>query len=209
MIAPLDISGTRYGRLVAISRAPNDGRRTQWLFRCDCGAEVIRKLEPVRGGITRSCGCLLAETTRKRSLVHGHSIGYRRSRTLRSWYAAKERCFNPNTERYPHYGGRGITMCQEWADSFPAFLRDMGECPSDKTLDRIDVDGHYEPRNCRWATSRQQARTRSDNVLVTHHGMVMVLKDFASLMGVNYKRLHARVKYKGQTPHEAAAFLLR
>jgi hypothetical protein len=78
-------------------------------------------------------------------------------------------------------------MCPEWAGSFGAFLKDMGECPPNRTLDREDVNGHYEPGNCRWATSQQQARTRTDNVFVQHNGRKMVLKDFARLMGVNYK----------------------
>ena len=94
-------------------------------------------------------------------------------------------------------------MCDDWRDSFEAFLRDMGECPPGRSLDRVDVHGHYEPRNCRWATSAQQARTRTDNVLVEHNGISLVLKDFAAIMGVSYKALHARVKYQGQTPHEA------
>jgi len=100
-------------------------------------------------------------------------------------------------------------MCQEWAEDFTQFLKDMGECPPGMSIDRVDVNGHYEPRNCRWATTRQQARTRTDNVLVEHAGRKMVLKDFADLMGVGYKALHARVKYRGQSPHEAAEALKR
>ena len=100
-------------------------------------------------------------------------------------------------------------MCPEWAGDFTQFLEDMGECPPGMSLDRVDVNGHYEPRNCRWATTRQQARTRTDNVLVEHEGRLMVLKDFAAAMSVNYKALHARVKYKGQTPHEAVTALTK
>lgn len=100
-------------------------------------------------------------------------------------------------------------MCQAWSDDFGQFLEDMGECPPGMSIDRVDVNGDYEPRNCRWATTRQQARTRTDNVLVVHAGQTMVLKDFARAMSVNYKALHARVKYKGQTPHEAAEALRR
>lgn len=99
-------------------------------------------------------------------------------------------------------------MCEEWMSSFETFLKDMGECPPDKTLDRIDVNGHYEPRNCRWATMAEQARTRTDNILVEHNGQKMILKDFAALMKVNYKSLHRRVKYLGESPHEAARKLI-
>lgn len=98
-------------------------------------------------------------------------------------------------------------MCARWANDFAAFLADMGECPVGMTLDRVDVHGHYEPRNCRWATSKQQARTRTDNVLVEHEGETMVLKDYASLMGVNYKALHYRHRTKGQPLDEAVKAL--
>jgi len=144
-----------------------------------------------------------------RSLTHGHKVGYRASRTLKSYQHAKSRCFNPNDEKYPVYGGRGISMCKRWVDSFEEFLADMGECPAGLTLDRIDVNGDYEPRNCRWTTPQVQVRNKTNNVFVTHAGETMILKDFADRMGVGYKALHARVKYRGQTPHEAAAALRR
>jgi hypothetical protein len=204
VIAAIDVTGERYGRLVGVRRVPSAGRRTKWLFRCDCSTDVVLSLETVRQGFTQSCGCLRKDVTRARSLTHGHRVDYKTTKTRKSYEHAKGRCFNPNDPKYPHYGGRGITMCEEWANGFTAFLRDMGECPPGKTLDRVDVNGHYEPRNCRWATTRQQARTRTDNVLVQHEGRQVILKDFAALMGVSYKALHARVRYRGQSAHEAA-----
>ncbi len=207
MNAPLNVTGERYGRLVAVRREQSSGRRTIWLFKCDCGAERLLPLERVRSGIARSCGCLRAEVTRARSLTHGHSVRRKTTATLKSWQHAKSRCFNPGDPKYPIYGGRGITMCEEWRDDFAAFLRDMGECPVGRSLDRVNVNGHYEPRNCRWATSRQQARTRTDNVIVLHDGMKIILKDFAALMQVNYKSLHSRVRYAGDAPHAAVAYL--
>ncbi len=98
-------------------------------------------------------------------------------------------------------------MCRRWLDSFAAFLEDMGECPAGLTLDRIDVNGDYEPRNCRWATAAVQVRNKTTNVFVRHEGETLILKDFAKRMGVHYGSLHARIRYKGQTPHEAAAAL--
>ena len=97
-------------------------------------------------------------------------------------------------------------MSPAWLDSFPAFLADMGECPTGMTLDRIDVNGPYTKGNCRWADARTQSRNRTDNVYVEHNGERMVLKDFAAAVGVPYKTLHRRVKYKGMTPIEAAQF---
>jgi hypothetical protein len=85
-------------------------------------------------------------------------------------------------------------MCEEWVSSFDAFLRDMGECPPGSTLDRVDVNGHYEPRNCRWATMRQQARSKTTNVLVNYRGQTMILKDFAARLRVDYRRLSATMR---------------
>lgn len=100
-------------------------------------------------------------------------------------------------------------MCPRWQRSFSAFLEDMGECPAGLTLDRVDVNGNYEPANCRWASPRQQSRNRTDNVYVFHDGERMILKDFARHMGVNYKSLHRRVRVQGEEPHAAALALSR
>lgn len=207
MNALIDVTGERYGRLVAIRRVPSETRRTKWLFKCDCGVDFTTDVERVRSGMTKSCGCLKIDKTRERSITHGHSVGRRSTRTLKAYQHAKGRCFSPTNSKFPQYGGRGISMCKEWADDFGAFLRDMGEAPEGKTLDRIDPHGNYEPGNCRWATTHEQARTRTDNVIVEHEGRRMVLKDFATLMNVKYKSLHALVRYQGKTPAEAVAIL--
>lgn len=188
-----DLTGQRFGRLVVLNRVPSirTGKlRTAWHCRCDCGAETIKITEVLTDGRTRSCGCLRAEATRRRSLRHGHAVGYRASRTHHAWQKAKERCYNPHSERYPRYGGRGIAMCDRWRNDFAAFLADMGECPPGLSLDRINVDGDYEPGNCRWATAGEQARNRSDNVVVVVAGERMILKDFARRINANYKLVH-------------------
>ena len=190
----IDITAQQFGRLTAIRRAASEGRHTAWLFSCACGNEKTITLDSVRRGLSRSCGCLRSESTAARSTTHGKSIGRRESRELKSYNHAKSRCQNPNDTKYPQYGGRGIRMCQEWSNDASQFIADMGPCPPLHTLDRINPHGHYEPGNCRWATSYQQARTRTDNVFVEHEGRRMILKDYAALLGLNYKRLHARLK---------------
>ena len=100
-------------------------------------------------------------------------------------------------------------MCSAWANNAAQFILDMGDCPPDHSIDRKDPNGNYEPDNCRWATTHQQARTRTDNVFVEYEGVTMVLKDYADLVGVNYKTLHTRVRYKGNTLKEATAAILQ
>ena len=127
---------------------------------------------------------------------------------MKSYNHAKSRCFNPNDPKYPQYGGRGITMCERWTNDAASFIADMGAAPAGHTIDRIDPHGDYEPENCRWATSRQQARTRTDNVIVTFQGVEMILKDYATMMRVNYKSLHAKIRYYGKTLEQATSELL-
>lgn len=203
----LDLTGQRFGRLTAISNASRNGRRTMWLFACDCGREIVMSSDSVTRGLSKSCGCLKAEVTAARSVTHGESVDYKRSREMRAWRHAKERCYNPNCERYPQYGGRGIGMCDEWKNDLSAFVRDMGRCPRGMSLDRIDPNKGYEPGNCRWATNHEQARTRTDNVLVRHGNRTMVLKDFAKEVGVSYKSLHHRMKKTGESAPIAASHL--
>lgn len=200
----LDITDERYGRLVAIRRAPNRGRRTFWLFRCDCGDEMEIVVDNVRNGHTRSCGCLQIEFTSVRSITHGHSRGGRPSSELATYKTAIQRCHNPNSTSYSTYGARGIKVCERWRENFENFMLDMGPRPRGMTLERNDVHGDYEPGNCRWATWEDQFRNRTDNHYIEYAGRRMILSDFARLMGVNISHLHYRIKYKGRDPIEAA-----
>lgn len=204
----LNISGETYGRLTAICKAKSESRHTKWLFKCACGVEKSIDLDAVRRGAISSCGCLKKEATAARSITHGHSIGRKESRELKSYNHAKSRCYNQNDQKYPQYGARGIKMCERWLNDAAAFIADMGECPPRHTIDRIDPNGDYEPTNCRWATTHQQARTRTDNVIVTSDGVQMILKDYADIVGVNYKSLHAKIKYRGKTLEQATQELL-
>lgn len=197
----VDIANQRFGRLVAVKRVENVGRKTFWQVDCDCGTSRSMCLDSIKK--SKSCGCLVAETARQRSLKHGHAVDYAASKTYKSWAGAKGRCFNPSDAKFANYGALGITMSEDWATDFRNFLRDMGECPKGKTLGRIDVGKGYRADNCRWETNDQQARARTDNVFVEHDGQRLVLKDFAAVNSVPYKQLHARVKYHGQTPQEA------
>lgn len=157
MSALIDIAGRRFGRLEVISLIESSNQRRFWQCKCDCGVEKIVEGHSLRRGKVLSCGCLLRETTRDRSRTHGLT----KSRTHVIWVAMKQRCTNPKTKRYDLYGGRGITVCDRWMHSFENFLADMGEVPDGLSLDRFpDVDGNYEPGNCRWATDVEQVYNR-------------------------------------------------
>jgi len=167
----IDMIGRRVGRLVVICEGtPTDARRrTKWKCRCDCGAETEVDGGVLRRGDCRSCGCYQKECAaaqfrkhgHRTQLSHGHSIHTNRSRTYNIWCSAKQRCFYPKHKGFKYWGGRGITMCDRWKNSFETFLQDMGECPLGLTLDRFpNKDGNYEPGNCRWATYLEQGRNR-------------------------------------------------
>lgn len=155
-----DLIGSRYGRLVIIRyNGLQRGNRT-WLCQCDCGGIVVVKYASLNEGKTQSCGCLQRERAGDTSRKHGMPKG----KFYRHWLHMRERCFNPNDKRYAGYGGRGITVCERWADSFENFREDMEESYEEHlSLDRIDVNGGYTKDNCEWVTLDDQSRNKRKN----------------------------------------------
>lgn len=154
MPAFIDITGQRFGRLTVINRA-SKRPRAYWNCLCDCGNSVVAAKHTLKIGHALSCGCLQRERASESNKKHG----YYKTKMYKAWIGMLQRCSNTNTKRYKHYGGRGISVCSRWLN-FKNFLADMGERPPGLSIDRIDVNGNYEPGNCRWATALEQRANR-------------------------------------------------
>lgn len=162
-----------------------------WLFRCDCGKEIVEALSVVHRGRRISCGCSLIGNQ------HNRQHGYKNSRIYRIWSQMKVRSLNPNHIAYDRYGGRGIKLCKRW-HHFVNFLKDMGHPPSSKhTLDRLDNNKGYSKANCRWATKLEQNRNARTNVRVKFKGQTKCLSEWAEYVGIPYLRLWARYRKHG------------
>lgn len=155
----LDLTGQRFGRLLAIKRCGTKYGQSAWLCRCDCGNEKVITASNLKFN-TVSCGCYHKEIAKESNTVHGKA----HTRLAYSWNAMKQRCFNQKHKAYKNYGGRGITVCQEWKDSFQAFYDYVSALPhfgeKGYSLDRINNDGNYEPNNVKWSTKTEQNNNR-------------------------------------------------
>lgn len=156
----IDLTGQVFTKLTVIERAESQNNHARWVCACECGNIVIVKGIHLKSGHTKSCGCSKIELHTKRLTKHGHSG----TSLYNVWCSMKERCFNEHAERYKDYGGRGITVCEEWRNSFEAFYADVSKLPhfseQGYSLDRINNNGNYEPNNVRWATIKEQANNK-------------------------------------------------
>lgn len=188
--------GQKFGRLTVTGDAPRTHKYLRRVFaKCECGTVKDYQLSNLLNGITKSCGCILRDMV-PANLTHGHSCGVGTSSTYQSWYAMKQRCTNPKHKKWKDYGGRGIMVCDRWLNSFENFLADMGERPGGRTLDRREVNGNYEPNNCRWATPVEQARNRRA-FLIEFNGERRCLAEWAEVLGIKADILSKRISQRG------------
>lgn len=188
-----DLSGQRFGRLTVIKRAENskDGG-ARWLCKCDCGNEIIVKAGSLKSGNTQSCGCFEREQTVIRNTKH-NKCG---TRIYQVWRDMKNRCYRPKTQSYKSHGARGITVCDEWLHDFQVFYDwAMANGYADNlTIDRIDVNGNYEPSNCRWATPKEQANNTRRNRFITYNGKKQTLQQWADEIGIKRQTIEKRLE---------------
>lgn len=190
-----DITGDRFGRLVAVSHSRNRDGCSQWVCECDCGNQATVRAGYLRSGKTKSCGCLKAEMLSGGiAKTHGHyGTG-----THKSWDSMIQRCTNPADPSWSRYGGQGVIVDPAWLASFESFLADMGVRPRGKTLDRFpDCHGNYEPGNCRWATPAEQANNKRNSRTIEYNGAILNGRELAALTGMNYHTVRQLAFSKG------------
>lgn len=191
----IDLAGQKFGRLTVLERAENKGKSVVWLCRCDCGQETKVTPNHLKSGHTKSCGCLHIEC----AVNQGHknaTHGMKGTRLYKIWGGIKTRCLNCNDAHYKDYLGRGITICDEWKNSFENF-RDWAMSNGyreDLTIDRIDVNGNYEPSNCRWATQEEQQNNKRTNHLITFDGKTQNIKKWSIETGIRSSTIGERLK---------------
>ena len=187
--------GKLFGRLLVLAPVYKDGVPA-WECKCSCGNRHTVKNVDLKN--TKSCGCFRRDLGRANK-VHGmHGTP-----TYEAWHAMKQRCLNPNHKAWKNYGGRGITVCRKWANSFEAFLLDMGERPDGASLDRIDNAKGYRPSNCRWSTAVEQARNRRTNKVFIVAKKRMTLAEISEHCGLSVQALSWRIYKIGMSAEEA------
>jgi hypothetical protein len=186
-----DLSTQRFGRLTAIERAGRHmANGVPWRCLCECGNEIVVPSGRLKSGNTKSCGCLSRDITGSLRRTHGMS----RSSEYASWTSMKDRCFNPNNDDYALYGGRGITVCRRWKNSFENFLADMGTKPFPRaSIDRINTNGNYSPTNCRWSSQKTQTRNKRTNKVIEFDGHRRTVAEWAERTGLHRSVIEGRI----------------
>lgn len=198
----IDMAGQRFTNIVVIERSyvKTNQKSAMWVCRCDCGNIFITSRSRLLNGVNKSCGCG----------KYGKHIkhGLYKTAEYRAWRGMIGRCYSKTNKRYELYGGRGISVCKRWLNDFMNFYNDIGERPSkDHSIDRIDVNGNYEPENCKWSTQKEQCRNRRVNVKYNYNGKNITLPEWSELLGIPLVTLRYRIKTK--MPYESVFSLSR
>ena len=193
----IDLTGQRFGRYTVLERnGVGANGMAAWLCECDCGTRKTVIGNSLRQGHVVSCGCYQREVAVRNGLAtkrHGET----RSSTYKTWITMKARCLNPSDQAYGDYGGRGIRVCERWLNSYESFAEDMGKRPGGMSIERINVNGNYEPSNCKWATAKEQTRNRRCTLQAVYKSTKMSLSEAAERSGIPYRVLRERKQRLG------------
>lgn len=202
----IDLTGKTFGQLTVLERGPSTGKKTNawWTCQCSCGSVVTVDGNKLRNGRAKSCGCKRGEHISAAKLAHGDSKRKKVASLYKKWASMKKRCFNPHEQNYERYGGRGITVCKEWAESYEAFKTWALSAGyrEGMSIDRIDPNGPYCPENCRWVPIAEQASNTRKNIYATMNGETKTVKEWSRHFGVKYETLRYRLR-KGMSLEEA------
>lgn len=197
----IDLVNRQFGKWTVIERANNDknGQR-QWLCRCECGTLKIVAGRHLTSDKTHSCGCDKLNGARNPFYKHGE----KRTRLYGIWSGMKDRCYNSNNPFYNRYGGRGISICDEWRNNYPAFKvwALTNGYTENLTIDRRDNNGNYTPGNCRWTTRKTQCNNRCSTRKYKYNGVVASIKEHCENLGLNHNSVRTRLS-RGWTFEEA------
>lgn len=181
-----DIKDQRFGRLIVLGFLLNK----KWECLCDCGNVVQIKAKTLNNGHTQSCGCLQKEFAGNLKRTHGMTL----TSIYKTWRGIKGRCLNKNHHAFVHYGGRGITICDEWKKSFENFYRDMGEKPSkNHSIERIDNEIGYCKSNCKWILKNKQNFNKRNNIILKFDNQEKSLGEWCKELNLPYRVIHNRI----------------
>jgi len=192
-------------RLVYLSEGTPKSNQRSVLCRCECGTVCEINLSKIRCGHTQSCGCYRDLRRVEANTNHGHAKKNRKTPEYIVWESMISRCYNQNLKSYKDYGGRGVSVCDEWREDFTVFYRDMGEKPSRlHTIERVDVNGDYCKENCKWASRKEQAsNTRRNLKPIEYNNASLTLNEWSEALGINYMVLYKRIYLRGWSIEKA------
>lgn len=191
----LDLINQKFGKLTVLEKTGRKGEKVMWKCQCDCGNFVFVPTFVLRGGKSKSCGCLKSE----RMIEHNTKHNLCQTKLYRIWKGIKQRCLNANHKQYNDYGGRGITICDDWKNDYLSFYNwsIQNGYAENLTIDRIDNNGNYEPLNCRWVDRKIQNNNSRHNHLITYNGKTLTISQWAELYNLTYTCLKNRInRYK-------------
>jgi len=192
----IDLTGKKFGRLTVIAEESLRKKigYKKWICKCDCGKYITTQTRYLTSGDTKSCGCLLSDTSKKYYSQLNKTHGMSHSKLHVKWQGMRDRCYRENTNGYENYGGRGIKVCDEWKKDFNNFYKWAIETgyKEGMTIDRIDVNGNYEPSNCRWATHKEQSNNKRNSHFIEYKGERHTLKQWSEKLGVSYSTIKCR-----------------